>query len=108
MQAHASAAVAAAVLVTAKAIAASPPDVSALPALKPNQPNQSNAAPTTVNSTLCGPAVFSGYPLRRPITNAATSAETPELTCTTVPPAKSSAPSFINHPPPQTQWASGS
>ena len=35
----------AAVLVATKALAASPPAVRALPALKPNQPNQSSAAP---------------------------------------------------------------
>ena len=34
---------------------------------------------------------------------------TPALMCTTVPPAKSSAPSFASQPPdPHTQWASGS
>ena len=27
---------------------------SALPALKPNQPNQSRPAPSSVNGTLCG------------------------------------------------------
>ena len=32
---------------------------------------------------------------------------TPALMCTTVPPAKSSAPSAINQPPPQTQWQIG-
>src|SRR6266516_3963776 len=40
---------------------------------------------------------------------AATSADTPALMWTTVPPAKSSAPSFASHPPdPHTQCASGS
>ena len=34
--------------------AARPPAVSALPALKPNQPNQSSAAPRTANGRLCG------------------------------------------------------
>jgi hypothetical protein len=44
-----------------------------------------------------------------PITIAHTRAETPDEMCTTVPPAKSSAPSFLSQPPsPQTQWASGS
>ena len=49
-----------------------------------------------------------------PITSAQMSAETPELICTTVPPAKSSAPpdrasSAPNAriPPPHTQWHSG-
>ena len=39
---------------------------------------------------------------------AATSADTPELMWTTVPPAKSSAPMSPIQPPPHTQWASGS
>ena len=48
-------------------------------------------------------------PRRFPIMRAAAKAEMPELICTTVPPAKSRAPRFRNHPPtPQTQWASGS
>ena len=40
-------------------------------------------------------------------TIAATSAATPAFTWTTVPPAKSSAPIFDSHPPPQTQCATG-
>ena len=38
---------------------------------------------------------------------AAINAATPAFACTTVPPAKSSAPSFDSHPPPHTQWAMG-
>ena len=38
---------------------------------------------------------------------AATSAATPAFTCTTVPPAKSSAPMSASQPPPQTQCAIG-
>src|SRR5207253_778567 len=49
-----SAAIAAAVLVTTKAFAARPPDASALPALKPNQPNQRSDAPSTVIVASCG------------------------------------------------------
>src|SRR3972149_4709819 len=45
---HPSAAAAAAVLVTTKALVASLPAVRALPALKPNHPNQRSAAPATV------------------------------------------------------------
>ena len=46
---------------------------------------------------------------RRPMRTAATRAETPLEMCTTVPPAKSSAPSACSHPPvPQTQCAIGS
>ena len=48
-------------------------------------------------------------PRRGPITSTAASAEVPEEMCTTVPPAKSSAPSRCNHPStPHTQCASGS
>src|SRR5207245_9485501 len=43
-----SAAIAAAVLVTTNAFAASPPALIALPALKPNHPNQRRLAPRTV------------------------------------------------------------
>ena len=49
-----SAAAAAPVLVARKALAARPLAASALPALKPNQPNQSRAAPMTVIGRLCG------------------------------------------------------
>jgi hypothetical protein len=38
---------------------------------------------------------------------AATSAETPALMCTTVPPAKSSTPLVMSQPPPHTQCAIG-
>src|SRR6266550_5466354 len=49
-----SAAIAAAVLVTTNALAARPPAVIALPALKPNQPNQRSDAPSTVMVASCG------------------------------------------------------
>src|SRR5437867_13390162 len=48
------AAAAAAVLVVVNAWAARPLAPSALPALKPNQPNQSRLAPITVTPRLCG------------------------------------------------------
>src|SRR2546425_904423 len=48
------AAAAAAVFVARNALAASPLASSALPALNPNQPNQSSAAPMTVMGRLCG------------------------------------------------------
>src|SRR5688572_4622210 len=80
---------------------------SALPALKPNQPNQSSPAPSSVNGTLCGMSEGDGYSRRLPTTIAATSAATAALTCTTVPPAKSSAPSLASQPPPHTQCAIG-
>src|SRR5215207_10448017 len=79
----------------------------ALPALKPNQPNQSNPAPSRVNGTLCGRNEDEGYSWRLPTTTAATSAATAAFTCTTVPPAKSSAPMSASQPPPHTQCAIG-
>src|SRR5262249_37573359 len=79
MKTQARPAEAAAVLVTANATAASPLAPRALPALNPNQPNQSRAAPITVIVTLWGGRTLPGYPRRRPITTAATRAETPEL-----------------------------
>ena len=104
-----SAPMAAAVLVTRNALVASPPAVSALPALKPNHPNHRRAAPSTVMVLSCGSNFACPKPRRRPSTSAATSADTPELMWTTVPPAKSSAPRLCSQPPvPQTQWAIGS
>src|SRR6476469_2712672 len=41
-------------IVVVNASAAMPLAASALPALKPNQPNQSRPAPSSVNGTLCG------------------------------------------------------
>src|SRR5262245_3681590 len=61
---QASAAAAAAVFVDANAIAASPFAASALPALKPNQPNHSRPAPMKVKSTLFGFATRDGKPIR--------------------------------------------
>ena len=98
-----------AVLVTTNALVASVPDVTALPALKPNHPNQSRQAPSTVMVALWGSNFPWPKPIRRPSTSAATSAETPELIWTTVPPAKSSVPRLCSQPPaPQTQCAIGS
>src|SRR5437879_13814070 len=51
-----SAAIAAAVFVTTNAFAARPPAVIALPALNPNQPNQSSAAPRTGTAASCAPS----------------------------------------------------
>src|SRR5690242_14453571 len=44
---------------------------SALPALKPNQPNQSRPAPSSTNGTLCGTSEEEGYSCRLPTTTAA-------------------------------------
>ena len=102
-------AVAAAVLVFVNASAASPFAASADPALNPNQPNQSRPAPSSTSGTLWGTIGARLKSLRGPSMRAATKAETPAEMCTTVPPAKSSAPSFWSQPPaPHTQWASGS
>src|SRR5499426_391251 len=72
------AAAAAAVLVARNALTARPLASSALPALKPNQPNQSSAAPITVMGRLCGCIGWWPYPRRLPIIRAHTSADTPE------------------------------
>src|SRR3989442_15795220 len=104
-----SAAAAAPVLVAVNALTASPLASRALPALKPNQPNHRSDAPMTVIGRLWGCIGWWPYPLRLPISTAQTSADMPDEMWTTVPPAKSSAPSFLSQPPsPQTQWASGS
>ena len=107
---QAQAAAAVATWVTTKALAAEPSAATALPALKPNQPNQSKPVPSTAKGRLCGGDVWFGCPLRRPRTIAATRAETPALMWTTVPPAKSRAPSpKPKKPPPlpHTQWQTG-
>src|SRR5512134_3685221 len=99
---------AAATWVATKAEVDSSPAPSALPALKPNQPNQRMAAPRTVIGRLWGDMLSVPNPFRFPTTRAAARALTPEVMWTTVPPAKSRAPRFRIHPPiPQTQWATG-
>ena len=106
---QASAAAPAAVLVERNAVTASSLAPSALPALKPNHPNQRSPAPITVMGRLCGGIGTFPKPLRRPTTRAQTSADAPEERCTTVPPAKSRAPRLCSQPPsPHTQCASGS
>src|SRR5438093_5455302 len=100
---HATSVAAGASIVVVNARAASPLAATALPALKPNHPNQSSPAPSSVNGTLCGSIAVLGYSSRLPTTIAAT----PALTCTTVSPAKSSAPILASHPAPHTQWAIG-
>src|SRR6185503_8880175 len=73
-------------MVVVKARAADPFAATALPALKPNQPNQSRPAPSSVNGTLCGTSAEDLKSRRLPTQTAVTSAATPALTCTTVPP----------------------
>ena len=100
-------AAAAEVLVTSRAFAARPFAPSEEPPLKPNQPNQRRPAPSTVIGMSCG-SRFSPSTARAPISRAATSADTPDEACTTVPPAKSSAPSLNSQPSAaQTQCAIG-
>src|SRR5689334_23049535 len=105
MAPHASAPAAAATCVLTSANAAIPLAFPADPALNPNQPNQSRPAPSTVIVRLCGGCGL----FRLPSANAHTSADAPDAKCTTVPPAKSSAPILASQPPsPHTQCATGS
>ena len=104
---HVSAPADAEICVTSIAMPASPLAASALPALNPNQPTQSNPAPVIVMVMLCGGMGCDGNPCLGPITMAATSAATPAVMCTTVPPAKSSRPISLSQPPPHTQWVIG-
>src|SRR5215472_13079729 len=105
-----SAATAVAICVTVIAMPACMPADVAEPALKPNQPTHKSDAPMKVSTTLCaGPLSLRGPSIRQAINPA-----TPELTCTTVPPAKSrtftTAPSLalLRKPSgPQTQCATG-
>src|SRR5215468_1726549 len=103
-----SSAAAVAVFVFANAVPASGLAVSADPALKPNQPNHSSAAPSITNGTLCGRICSFGQPLRMPRTSAMARPADPALMCTTVPPAKSSAPRLNSQPSGEnTQCATG-
>src|SRR3954447_6691202 len=104
---HTTSVAAGASIVVTNARLAMPFAASALPALNPNHPNHSRPAPSSVNGTLCGRSDDEGYSCRLPTTIAATNAAIAALTCTTVPPAKSSAPSFASHPAPHTQCATG-
>ena len=104
---HTTSVAAGASIVVTNARPAMPFAASALPALNPNQPNQSRPAPSSVSGTLWGSSEDDGYSARLPTTIAATSAATAAFTCTTVPPAKSSAPMSASQPPPHTQWAIG-
>ena len=89
------------------AMPALPLAASALPALKPNQPTHNMPAPVTTVVMLWGGIAVVGKPWRGPRTRAQTSAATPAVICTTIPPAKSSTPSLPSQPPPHTQCATG-
>src|SRR5688572_10623978 len=108
---HVNEATAAASVVVMKAFDAIPSAEPALPALKPYQPTQSMPVPTMQSTMLCGGIGVFPNPIRGPRMTHSTSADHPELMCTTVPPAKSialivpAAPAI--KPPPQTMCASG-
>src|SRR5271157_3282666 len=82
--AHPTAAAAAAKWVATNALVARLPAASALPALNPNHPTHSKQAPMKLSTTLCGRIDSLGYPRRLPRYSAHTSAETPDVMCTTV------------------------
>src|SRR3546814_1117225 len=89
---HDTAAAAVATKVLTKATAATPLASRLEPALKPNQPTHSSAAPTIDSVSECGGIGSRGKPRRLPTMMQPTSPATPALMCTTVPPAKSRAP----------------
>ena len=101
MSIHTTIAVDAEMSVLRKAIEAISLGDSALPPLKPNQPNHSSAAPRATKRTSCGAVRV----WRLPSTEMVASAAMPAEMCTTVPPAKSIAPSLASRPPPHTEWA---
>ena len=89
---------------------------SAEPALKPNQPNHSSAAPSMTSVRLCGRIGTFPNPRRGPSTRQSASAAAPALMWIAVPPAKSIAlmelamkPPFSAVPPSKenTQCAAG-
>ena len=98
MTAQATTAVEVAVLVLRNARPASGLALSALPALKPNQPVHSRPAPIRHSGRLCGGIGSLPKPRRLPSISAATMAEKPLDMCTTSPPAKSIAPALKIQP----------
>src|SRR3989344_1869478 len=107
--AHVSAEAAAAIFVTTNALAARAPAVRAEPALKPNHPNHNSTAPRITKGMLLAFSPRLDCFNLLPTKSAAASAEKPALMCTTVPPAKSKAPSVWSHPfGDHTQCAMGS
>ena len=101
---HTIIATAAAVFETRIAEPASPLAARADPPLNPIHPNHKNPAPKMEYPKLCGSNEVS---FLFPSISASARAENPEFTSTATPPAKSIAPKFINHPPPQIQWHTG-
>ncbi len=108
MSAQVSPAAAVAMWVVTKAFAASSFAPRALPALKPNQPNQRGAPPSTVNGRLWGRRGISvaEAPAQE---NAQDQGGDTGAYVDDDAPAKSSPPRLLIQPPvPHTQWASGS
>src|SRR5215472_13916445 len=91
---HPSAAAAAPKCVATNALLAKPEAASALPALNPNQPTHNRHAPMKLITRLCGFIESLGKPNRLPRYSAQINAETPDVMCTTVPPAKSKVGTF--------------
>src|SRR4051812_42187904 len=91
-------AAAVAVLVLTNAYAARLFAPSAEPALNPNQPNHNRPAPSNVNGKLGGRIGSFFHPSRFPRASATARPAAPAFAWTTVPPAKSSAPFWNNHP----------
>jgi hypothetical protein len=77
--------------------------------LNPNQPTQSIAVPVAVMVMLCGGIAVVPCPRRGPTMMHATSAATPAVMCTTIPPAKSKTPMSAKKPPspPHVMWQIG-
>src|SRR6185295_14335398 len=92
INAHVTAAMPVAIWVATNALVAFVAAAAAEPALKPNQPVHSNAAPSTTNEMLCGSIGTLPYPSLRPSMRAITRPENPDVMWMTVPPAKSNAP----------------
>ena len=96
-----------AVFVTRNALEARAFEAMALPALNPNHPNQSIAAPKIESAIEDGGIASLLNPLLAPTIKANTNPAIPEHVSTTKPPAKSAMPILSSQPPPQTQWARG-
>src|SRR5574341_185045 len=106
---HVTAAMPVATCVATNALVAFVAAAAAEPALKPNQPTHSSAAPRTTRDTLCGSIGTLPYPSLRPSMRAITRPDQPDVMWITVPPAKSSAPTQPPKPlappgPPKLQY----
>src|SRR6185295_6174527 len=92
IRAQVTAAMPVAIWVATNALVAFVAAAAAEPALKPNHPVHSNAAPSTTREMLCGSIGTLPYPSLRPSISATTRPDQPDVMWMTVPPAKSSAP----------------